>query len=535
MTRTLGNVVRQGSVAGAYLFAGPRGTGKTSLARILASALNCLDPTDGDACGECDNCRAIAADRFLDVREIDAASNRQIDDVRALRETVGYAPVGGRYKVYILDEAHMLTVEAWNALLKTLEEPPPNTCFILCTTEARKVLPTVLSRCQRFDFRRLTDQEICDRLAEVCASEGAVASPPSLAAIARRSEGGLRDALSILDQALAYAAGRELTGADVAQILGTAEDELILAIIETVERGEAAAAFAHIEHLYSEGKDMGQVARDLLAAFRNRLVDHLGTDPRAAWRLSTAEALADADARIRRGFQPRLALEIALLHALTATATPSAEAPVAATPTPKPTRPAAFTPEPDRPTASTPKPVRPSASASEPDRPAAQPAPTPSPAVTSDGVPAGGWSAVLERLRKISVPLASKYAAATYDGVRDSKILVSFPYEGQAQIAKAQAQMVERVWKELGGAPLHLEISVDRRPPTPPSNRTAPDMQRPERHRQEPQPEPLAPKAEEGTPEPRDVPHAFTEAIALFQGVALPLGDTEAETESAGR
>src|SRR5690242_17545674 len=227
VVRTLRNAVEQGKVHHAYLFVGSRGTGKTSMAKILARSLNCErgGPTVSP-CGECESCVTIAAGTSVDVIEMDAASNRSVDDVRDLRERVAYAPVGGRWKVYILDEAHMLTKEAWNAFLKTLEEPPPNTVFVLATTEAHKVMATIADRCQRFDFQRPTIEQITEVLDRVAAAEGIEAEPGAFAMIARSAQGSFRDALGTLDQLVAFG-GREVSLQAVMEMLGAADAELL--------------------------------------------------------------------------------------------------------------------------------------------------------------------------------------------------------------------------------------------------------------------------------------------------------------------
>ncbi len=271
VVRTLRNAVEQDRVHHAYLFVGSRGTGKTSMAKILARCLNCVRGPTTEPCGECESCVAIAAGTSLDVIEMDAASNRSVDDIRDLRERVGYVPAAGRWKVYIIDEAHMLTREAWNAFLKTLEEPPPNTVFVLATTEAHKVMPTIVDRCQRFDFQRPAPVQIADVVSRVAGAEGIEIEDGAVAAIARAANGSFRDALGTLDQLVAYG-GSPVETDDVLVVLGVADAELIFAAADAIGDGDGRAALETVERLTRSGRDTTQFIRDLVAHLRQLLV-----------------------------------------------------------------------------------------------------------------------------------------------------------------------------------------------------------------------------------------------------------------------
>lgn len=270
ISRTLLNSIRQDRLAHAYLFCGPRGTGKTTSARLLAKALNCMQPVDGEPCNGCANCEEITAGHALDVIEIDAASNRGIDSARELREQVRFTASGGRYRVFIIDEFHMLTKEAFNALLKTLEEPPENVIFVLATTEPHEVLQTVVSRCQRFDFQRISVKAMRDHLQRVAAAEQIGVSSAALEAMARKANGGLRDGMSLLDQVRAVGMpGEPLPDQLVYQSLGLVQEDALLALLQGAFRGEIEIVMANLRSLLEQGHDAMQILAELIQLLRH--------------------------------------------------------------------------------------------------------------------------------------------------------------------------------------------------------------------------------------------------------------------------
>jgi len=332
--RILKNAVSQGKIAHAYLFSGPRGVGKTSTARILAKALNCKEGPTPVPCGVCVSCTAIADGSSVDVIEIDGASNNSVDDIRDLRERVKYAPSGGRYKVYIIDEVHMLSASAFNALLKTLEEPPPHVIFVLATTEMKKIPATVLSRCQHMPFRRISSRVIRTRLKHISESEGIHISSPALSLVARAAEGSMRDSLTILDQLSSFS--MEISDEDVKSLLGIADFGLLSKVSKALIAGNRIEIIETINLLVEQGTDIRSFTKEPVQFFRDLLVASVVRRPEDILDLSPEETAASkdiiatssedqltlmlseimkAEADVRNSASPRLALEMALIRA----------------------------------------------------------------------------------------------------------------------------------------------------------------------------------------------------------------------------
>ena len=480
VVRTLRNAVEQGQVHHAYLFVGSRGTGKTSMAKILAACLNCdgapTSPTTAP-CGKCESCVAIASATSLDVIEMDAASNNSVDDIRDLREKVAYAPVSGRHKVYILDEAHMLSPQAWNAFLKTLEEPPPRTIFVLATTEAQKVLPTVVDRCHRFDFGRPTVEQVATVLERVAGEEGIGVEKGALALIARHATGSFRDALGTLEQLVTYAGGRAIEPADVLAVLGVADAEQLFDSIDAVIARDPARALRAAARLADSGRDAGQLLRDLEVHGRELLaVQVLGdvppefqVTPERDIRLAEqATALADTDAvrlldlvsaaldATANGAQARIQLELVLIKAAAPELDPSMAALLArlerlerggaggggvgfrAAVPPESARPAQSAP-PAQSEPSTPEPPPHNGAAAE----AAVPEPEPGPASEPAGAlelddAAACWPAVVDLVRAENAMLAALLSDARPVAVKDLELTLAFP--GGAAFLKRKAE-----------------------------------------------------------------------------------------------
>jgi DNA polymerase-3 subunit gamma/tau len=448
VVRTLRNAVEQGKVHHAYLFVGSRGTGKTSMAKILAACLNCVDGPTTRPCGVCDSCVAIANAVSLDVIEMDAASNNSVDDIRDLREKVAYAPVSGRHKVYILDEAHMLSPQAWNAFLKTLEEPPPRTIFVLATTEAQKVLPTVVDRCHRFDFGRPSVEQVATVLKRVAVSEGIDIGDGTLALIARHATGSFRDALGTLEQLVTYAAGETISASDVLAVLGVADSDQLFEAVDAVIARDPAAALRAANRLAESGRDPGQVLRDLEVHARELLTvqildevpAELRVTPERDQRVSEqARALTGSDAvrmldlvsqaldATTNGAQARIQLELVLIKGASPELEPSIAALLARIE--RLERGLGGAPQPAA--ASAPQPA--AASAPPPATVAqVEVATTPAePPPLDGGIPldiaVSSWPAVIEQVRGANAMLAALLADARPVAVREREVTIAFP------------------------------------------------------------------------------------------------------------
>lgn len=332
VTVTLENAIKSNRLANAYLFSGPRGVGKTTVARILAKAINCAGGPTITPCNKCESCTEITESRSLDVFEIDGASNRGIDEVRNLRENLRYAPNKGKYKIYIIDEVHMLTMEAFNALLKTLEEPPKNVLFIFATTEPHKVPATISSRCQRFTFKRMPIKKIIQQLKIICENEGIEIDDDSLLLIAKKADGSMRDSQSILDQAFSFS-GRKIVYEQILELLGIIDNELLFELSESIKTKDVKRVLNLVDMVFMEGYDVGEFLMLAVEHFRNMLITKITNNTE---RLEVSEALAqryladakkfaeedllrylkiatDAEYSIKRSANPRLKLEFTLL------------------------------------------------------------------------------------------------------------------------------------------------------------------------------------------------------------------------------
>jgi len=548
VVRTLTHALARGRTAHAYLFAGPRGTGKTTLARLLAKGLNCAEGPTPEPCNACASCRQITEGSSLDVMEIDGASNRGIDEIRELRERVRFAPAQARYKVYIIDEVHMLTNEAFNALLKMLEEPPPHVVFIFATTEPQRVPATILSRCQRFDFRRLTADELIGHLAKVARAEGVQAEPEALALLARHADGGVRDALSMLEQCMAYSPER-LDAAVVAEVLGLVRPEALAELAQYFVDGDVAGGLALIGRLTAdEGVDPRVVAKDLLSLLRDAAAYKLLGSKEAASpgvpspapgaaalgqrtplpRLVAAmESLIAAEPQMRWAPDPRLVLELALMRlARPAEARPAEEASGAGQ---QPARGPLLRPAPGPTPETAPEPpTRPVPEPPTPPAPARATAPPPSPAMPPPAAPRtqGGpllldevqrrWGDVLATLRNQQRRSAAKVEALLREGrpirVDGLEITIGFPedrafHRNAVEGDEKARQLVEKVCSRLLGRPVTIRTEIVNGESASPPEIAASDAEEP------PEPPPPPPPS----PRPSPSPSAAHEVAAAVE------------------
>ena len=427
-SRALQGAIISGRVAHAYLFSGSRGTGKTSAARLLAKSLNCTGRprTSAEPCNQCDSCLAVLAGSALDLIEIDAASNRGIDEIRNLRERVNLAPALGPYKVYIIDEAHMLTEPAFNALLKTLEEPPAHVVFVLCTTDAQKIPLTVIGRCQQFVFRRHSEPQIVGRLAHIASEEKVSIEPAAMELIARTAQGSMRDAVGLLDQLVPLASG-PISLEAARSLLGIADPRVLDELLDHVLAGRAADALSELNRIYAEGGELRQVVRGLMEACRDRLVAALSArDQATARRLSDVlDALLHLDGEVRRHAEPRFLVEATLARLAVEAEVPAAPQALPAAPPAPPAAMAATSPPRGEDRTLTP----------------------------TSAQPVAGWSDVLEKLNR-TVRAVYLDAQPEVDG---SILILWFKYGFHHKKAQEQsAQLIPHVRAWLGD-----EVRID--------------------------------------------------------------------------
>ena len=315
---TLQNQIKANRIGHAYLFCGTRGTGKTTVAKIFAKAVNCEHPVDGSPCGECEMCRSIAAGTSMNVIEIDAASNNGVDNIREIREEVTYRPTEGRYKVYIIDEVHMLSIGAFNALLKTLEEPPEYVIFILATTEVHKIPITILSRCQHYDFKRISIETITDRMKELMEVEHVDVEEKALRYIAKAADGSMRDALSLLDQCIAFYLGQKLTYDNVLEVLGAVDTDVFSRLLRKTIARDVAGVLDIVEELIMQGRELTQLAADFTWYLRNLLLVKTSDNIEDVLDVSTENMMQlKEEAEMRYATQKRVMLEVALIKLCT--------------------------------------------------------------------------------------------------------------------------------------------------------------------------------------------------------------------------
>ena len=483
VTRTLRNAIANGQVAHAYLLAGPRGIGKTSIARIIAKAVNCPKTKNGDPCDTCENCIGIRDGRFLDLIEIDAASNRGVDEMRDLREKVRFAPSQGQYKVYVIDEAHQLTSDAFNALLKTLEEPPPHVIFVLATTESQKIPATIVSRTQRFDLRRIPHKTMVQQLTMIAKEEKMQVEPAALEAISRHAQGSLRDAESILDQVATFAEGK-VRVEDVDELLGATDWEETSALFDAIAANDAAKAVGLVRTLVDDGRDLRLFVRRAMDHLRalvlvraSDLLPETATESVSAVlkrqapqfsldRLAKiAHRLIEAEQQLRTGEGTPLPLELALLDLTTEGASSPTPAAKQTAPQPTPARPAPA-PVPSR-AAPSPAAPRPQAvvdlaqrRAQQPPRAAAavdeRPMGAASPTVTLERVRTA-WESLLERTQERSIAKAAQLVKAEPVAIEGGTVVVAFSDDFARNIwSDRQRPELERDLSDILGAAVRV-------------------------------------------------------------------------------
>jgi DNA polymerase-3 subunit gamma/tau len=501
ITTTLQNAIRANRIAHAYLFTGPRGTGKTTTARIFAKAINCTHPDEAQRpCNVCDVCVSVNEGRDIDLIEIDAASNNGVDNVRELRERVGFLPGQSRYKIYIIDEVHMLSNAAFNALLKTLEEPPAHAIFVLATTEVDKLPATVLSRCQRFDFRLFPFKQLRDQLAHIAEAEGAQIEPGALDLFARQAGGSMRDGISLLDQMIAYGDGR-VTLRQAQAILGSVAAQAVGQVVQAIIARDVPGGLRLINDTVGNGADPRQFVREILEYLRgllllrgqadgslvNQPAEVLAEMKTQAQALPTADLLAvikhfsQAVTSLRNAPQPQLPIEVAFVESALRDEMTAHERPPAAEHSPapqprthaEPPRAAAAPPVPARAAAVAPRSTEsaPVQAAPAPHAPAAQP-PVPAAAGSLDAVAVQArWTDMLAAIKAKSKNLEAIVKAGHVSAVDGDTIVLAFPYDFHKQKAEElkNKQLIEEAFSETLSAPLAVRCEIGKAPERKPA------------------------------------------------------------------